>query len=93
MHTKFESENGNVRMASMKVSYHTAREGHAVGENLVKPCAIDLAVCMADDNLAVLLVFVRCVSKGEFQEDLILCKSTEAQKTGDDIFKILDQFL
>jgi hypothetical protein len=43
-------------------------------------------------NLAVLLVFVRCVYEGEFQEDLLLCKSTEAQITGEDIFRIKDQF-
>jgi hypothetical protein len=43
-------------------------------------------------NLAILLVFVRYVYEGEFQEDLLLCKSTEAQITGKDIFQILDQF-
>jgi hypothetical protein len=43
-------------------------------------------------NLSILLVFVRYVYKGEFQEDLLLCKSTEAKITGEDIFQILDKF-
>jgi hypothetical protein len=37
-------------------------------------------------NLAILLVFVRYVYEGEFQEDLLLCKTIEAQITGKDIF-------
>jgi hypothetical protein len=44
-------------------------------------------------NLAILLVFARYVYEGEFLEDLLLCKSVEAQITGEDIFQILDQFL
>jgi hypothetical protein len=44
-----------------------------------------------DVNLAILLVFVWYVYEGEFQEDLLLCKSIEAQITGEDIFQILDQ--
>jgi hypothetical protein len=41
-------------------------------------------------NLAILLVFVRYVYESEFQEDLLLCKSIEAQITGEGIFQILD---
>jgi hypothetical protein len=54
MHTKFKSENENALMASMKVSYRIAREGeaHIIGEKLVKPCAIDLAACMIDEEAA-----------------------------------------
>jgi hypothetical protein len=37
-------------------------------------------------NVAVLLVFVRYVYEGECQEDLLLCKSTEAEVTDKDIF-------
>jgi hypothetical protein len=43
-------------------------------------------------NVVILLVFIRYVYEGEFQEDLLLCKSTEARITGEDIFQILDQF-
>jgi hypothetical protein len=43
-------------------------------------------------NLSILLVFVRYVYEGEFQDDLLLCKSTEAQITGEDVFQILDRF-
>jgi hypothetical protein len=54
MHTKFKSENENVFMASMKVSYRIASEGeaHAVGEKRVKRCATDLAACMIDEEAA-----------------------------------------
>jgi hypothetical protein len=41
------------------------------------------------DNLTVLLVFVRFVYEGDFQTDLLLCKSTDAQATGEEIFQVL----
>jgi hypothetical protein len=45
-----------------------------------------------DVNLELLFVFVRFVYEGEFQEDLLLCKSIEAQITDEDIFQILYKF-
>jgi hypothetical protein len=132
LHTKFKSENENALIASMKVSYCIAREGegHTIGEKLLKPCAIDLAACVIEEeaarkiqlmqlsdntiqrriqdyasnvldelvrrlrlsesftiqldestdvvNLTILLVFVWHAYEGEFQEDLLLCKSIEA---------------
>jgi hypothetical protein len=54
MHKEFKSENKNALMASVKVSYRIAREGeaHIIGEKLVKPCVIDLAACMIDEEAA-----------------------------------------
>jgi hypothetical protein len=54
MPTKFKSEYENVLMASMKVNCRIAREGkeHTIGEKLVKPCVIDLAACMIDEEAA-----------------------------------------
>jgi hypothetical protein len=43
-------------------------------------------------NFAVLLAFVWYIYEGEFQEGLLICKSTEAQ-TGEDIYEIVYQFL
>jgi hypothetical protein len=57
MHTELKSENGNVLVASMKISYRIDHEAEAytVGEKLVKPSASDLAACMihkeADRNI------------------------------------------
>jgi hypothetical protein len=44
-------------------------------------------------NPTILLVFVQYVYEGEFLEDLLLCKSVEAQTTGKEIFQILKRFL
>jgi hypothetical protein len=45
-----------------------------------------------DVNLAILIVFVWYVYEGEFQEDLLVCKSIEAQITGEEIFQIFEKF-
>lgn len=147
MQTKFKSDNENALIASFKVSYRIAREGeaHTIGEKLIKPCAIDMATSMLDEqaaskiqlvplsdntvqrriqecasnildelvrrlrlcetftiqldestdvaNLSILLVFVRYVHAGEFEEDLLLCKTLDTYTTGEEIFNSLDQFL
>jgi hypothetical protein len=53
-YTKFKSENENVLTISLKVSYHIALENevYTMGEKLVKPCAIDLAACVVDEEAA-----------------------------------------
>jgi len=43
-------------------------------------------------NFVILLAFVWYIYEGEFQDGLVLCKSTEAQ-TGKDIYEIVYQFL
>lgn len=51
---KFKSENENVLMTSMKVSYHIAHEDEVneIRKKLVKPCANNFAGCMTDKEAA-----------------------------------------
>jgi len=48
----FKTNNENALMASLKVSYRIARQGkaHTIGEKLIKPCAVDMATLMINEE-------------------------------------------
>lgn len=52
MQTTFKTNNENALMASLKVSYRIASQGkaHTIGENLIKPCAVDMATLMINEE-------------------------------------------
>jgi hypothetical protein len=44
-------------------------------------------------GLAQLLIYVRYVYGGSIKEDILFCKPLETRTTGEDIFKVPDNFV
>ncbi|XP_072389415.1 zinc finger BED domain-containing protein 5-like [Diabrotica undecimpunctata] len=44
-------------------------------------------------GLSILLVFVRYPFKGSIEEDLFLCTPLETNTTGEEIFKVIDNYM